>query len=179
MSIPCALRRAHRSAPSGLSIGIASRVNPESIAAVAGSLAFIAMWLKMSPRARVAVDSSPCICDQSITRTAPVPAPTEWIGRPSNDVPAAPRRSAPFEREQMSWRTGWNDPGVRCSGANSLTRQRSCAAESRAMVPLVRSDGGFMIMVLCKVASGRGNIRISVFPRDDFLASGDALSYIF
>ncbi len=73
MSIPWALLRRKRSAPSGLSMGIMWMVAPWAIRCARGWSG--RSWKKrtMSTRAMDAVLSSPCICDQSRTVTGPEP----------------------------------------------------------------------------------------------------------
>ena len=87
MSMPCALRRWKRSAPSGLSIGITYKVSEDRIRCTAGSLRCRSKYSKTSNSAAVAVGSSPCICDHSSTRNGPVPIVTMLIERPSVDDP--------------------------------------------------------------------------------------------
>ena len=82
MSTPTALARWKRCAPSGFSIGIMVTVSRSRIATRSGPPPASAKKRMMSANAIVAVDSSPCICDQSSTRVGPVPKVTARMARP-------------------------------------------------------------------------------------------------
>jgi hypothetical protein len=71
-----ALRRWKRSAPSGFSIGTTCSVSAPSMRVTAGSARCRRRYSKRSNSADVAVGSSPCICDHSMTPSGPDPTRT-------------------------------------------------------------------------------------------------------
>ena len=130
MSMPWALRRWKRSAPSGLSIGTTWMVSASSMRANAGSSRWRRNCSKTSKSADVAVGSSPCICDQSRTWNGPRPNQMWLMERPSTDVPI----SSSWKRSGAAARTSVSRASTsacRMSGGTGHdTRSRSQASAS-------------------------------------------------
>ena len=148
MSMPCALRRWKRSAPSGLSIGTMCSVSASSSRRTSGVARWRVRYSNRSKSADVAVGSSPCICDQSRTRLRAA-ADGEVVNRPAFDrppehfardqarrsrgraAPPAPRRGACVDERRRAGAAGVRPP-TSARGRLGSGGGRSCVAAAQA-----------------------------------------------
>src|SRR5687767_11205980 len=141
MSIPAAFSRWNRSAPSGLSIGIITSETVRSSRARSARASFAstasgaAKYASRSASAIVAVDSSPCICDQSSTTVGPRPQRNARTERPCIDRPISSSWIAPLRSDGAIARHSSACVKVRFE----IAATRNCRAMSS---PIVRQHAG-------------------------------------